>query len=224
MAAPPPFVPPVYQWARFQQLLISGSHTSVRNCLGLKCLDHFYKEFPALNGFLCRNRKLFSCTWTDKISSVTMLRLRELRESLAAIQNKNGLWNICMDALLRNRKRFDIHALVWLSSKDFSLLIHCICCLPISGYCALWYLANSTVISETMQPGPLIPHFWVNSPGFNRVHWLFFPHMCCCNLPWMIFLKCILLYGSFLKSLLNLLQYCFCCFCSAFLTLRHVGS
>ena len=119
-----------------------------------------------------------------------MLRLCELRESLAAIQNKNGLlWNICMGALLWNRKRFDIHALVWLSSKDFSLLIHCICCMPISGYCALWYLANSTVISEAMQPGPLIPHFWVNSPGFNRVHWLFFPHMCCCNLPWMIFFK-----------------------------------
>ena len=53
-------------------------------------LDHLYKKFPALNCFLCRNRKLFSCTWTDRISSVTMLGLCELIESLAAIQNKNG--------------------------------------------------------------------------------------------------------------------------------------
>ena len=28
----------------------------------------------------------------------------------------------------------------------------------------------------------------------------------------------------FLKSLLNLLQYCFCCSCSGFLAMRHVGS
>ena len=35
-----------------------------------------------------------------------------------------------------------------------------------------------------------------------------------------IFLGC----GSFSKSLLQLLQYCFCCFCSGFLAVRHKGS
>ena len=62
-----------------------------KNLFRTQFLNHFYKEFPALNCFFCRKRKLFSCTWTDKISSVTMLGLCELIESLAAIQNQNGL-------------------------------------------------------------------------------------------------------------------------------------
>ena len=52
-----------------------------------------------------------------------------------------------------------------------------------------------------------------------------------CSLPSLIFLLQFFLIkifffwcGSFLKSLLNLLQYCFCCFCSGLLAPRHLGS
>lgn len=46
-----------------------------------------------------------------------------------------------------------MHTLIWLNCKDFSLLIHHICCMSIFGYCELRYLANGTNISEARWSG-----------------------------------------------------------------------
>ena len=52
----------------------------------------------------------------------------------------------------------------------------------------------------------------------------FLEHSCMTYVGCCFFFKIAFWCRSFLKSILNLLQYCFCCLCSGFVASRHVGS
>ena len=87
-----------------------------------------------------------------------------------------------------------------------------------------WDLGWAYMNKCNWEPWPL-RFFWAHRTCRSDLL-LFFPPLGPQGSPWEFIFKDFFLFwcGPFLKSLLNLLQYCFCCLCSSFLAIRHVGS